>query len=291
MKTTVKKIDAHKRELSIEASGDIIKNKFDEVYAKIAEEAKIPGFRPGKAPRSILEKHHSGLAFERVLNYLIPQLCDEAAKSEKLEVIHLSKVEEVNLANDVLTFKATVEVKPQIPLKDYKGINLSYKRIEVTDEDLKKAKDSIKESMKAENLDDNFAKGLGYPDLQALDEFLRHNIYLQKESQGRSLMENTIVDKLLKDTDLSVPESLVERQLKDLLSHTKVDLAMKGLSKEQIEKEEDNISKKLRPEAETQVKVYLVLEEIAKRQNLPLDNNMPRRVMELLLREAKWEIS
>ncbi|MCM8770693.1 MAG: hypothetical protein NC936_02360 [Candidatus Omnitrophica bacterium] len=290
MKTSVKKIDTHKREISIEVSGEVITKKFDEVYAKLAQEVKVAGFRPGKAPRHILERHHSNLANERVLKELIPAICDEAIKNEKMEVIQLSEIQDVELRSDFLSFKATVEVKPEIKLKDYKGIKINYNKIEVKDEDLDKAKENIKEIKKVKEIDDNLARGIGYINVAELEESLRHSIYVQKESQRRNQLEKQIIEKLLKDADFGIPKSMVERQLKDLVYHTKIDLSMRGLTKEQIEAEEENITKRLRPEAERQVKIYLILEEIAKRENIALDNSMPQKVLEFLLSQAHWEI-
>ncbi|MCM8762791.1 MAG: hypothetical protein NC829_00205 [Candidatus Omnitrophica bacterium] len=290
MKTSVKKIDTHKREISIEVSGEVITKKFDEVYAKLAQEVKVAGFRPGKAPRHILERHHSNLANERVLKELIPAICDEAIKNEKMEVIQLSEIQDVELRSDFLSFKATVEVKPEIKLKDYKGIKINYNKIEVKDEDLDKAKENIKEIKKVKEIDDNLARGIGYINVAELEESLRHSIYVQKESQRRNQLENQIIERLLKDADFGIPKSMVERQLKDLVYHTKIDLSMRGLTKEQIEAEEENITKRLRPEAERQVKIYLILEEIAKRENIALDNSMPQKVLEFLLSQAHWEI-
>ncbi|MFH1355282.1 MAG: trigger factor family protein, partial [Candidatus Omnitrophota bacterium] len=64
MKTEVKKIDSTKREINVEVSGETVKNKFEDVFKKIGKEAKVPGFRPGNAPRDILEKHYSANAHE-----------------------------------------------------------------------------------------------------------------------------------------------------------------------------------------------------------------------------------
>ena len=59
MKTEVKKIDSTKREVSIEVSGEIVKNKFEDAFKKLGKEAKVPGFRVGNVPRDILEKNFS----------------------------------------------------------------------------------------------------------------------------------------------------------------------------------------------------------------------------------------
>jgi len=288
MKTSVKKIDEYKSQLSIEAASETVKKKFDEVYLKLSQEIKVPGFRPGKAPRSILEKNYAHLAQERVINELVPELCDDAIKKEGLEVIALSAVEDVQLKSDSLSFKALVELKPKIQIKDYRKIKLVYKRITVNEEDIKNAKENIKKARNLTELNDQISRSLGYPDLLALEEYLRHSIYVEKESGQRSSLENQIIDKLLKENDFLLPQTMVKRQLEDMLSRYKAELLMRGLPKEDIEKEEENIAKRLEPEAERQVKLYLILEAIAKKEGIELNNEMPRKVIELIFCQADW---
>jgi FKBP-type peptidyl-prolyl cis-trans isomerase (trigger factor) len=81
----------------------------------------------------------------------------------------------------------------------------------------------------------------------------------------------------------------VNGQMQDMLRQVKVELVLKGLSREAIDKEEKNISEKLLPEAKRQVSVYLVLAQIAKQENIAIDEQMPHKVIELLLREAMWQ--
>jgi len=82
---------------------------------------------------------------------------------------------------------------------------------------------------------------------------------------------------------------MVNRQLEELVRQAKLDLAFKGLEREKIEEQGKVLSAELEPEARKQVKVYLVLSDIAKKENIPLDDHMSRRVMEFLLREADWQ--
>jgi FKBP-type peptidyl-prolyl cis-trans isomerase (trigger factor) len=89
--------------------------------------------------------------------------------------------------------------------------------------------------------------------------------------------------------DFKLPQALIQRQLEDLARQAKLDLALKGVPREEIEKQEKNLAAELEPEAKRQVKVYLVMAEIAKKESISLDDHMPSRVMELLLREADWQ--
>ena len=293
MKTEVKKIDASKREINVEVDGDIVKNKFEEVFKEIGQKAKVPGFRVGHVPQDILEKHFSSDAHRRVVEELIPDVYTEAIKKEGLEVIELPNISDVDLRRDsqTLTFKATVEVRPEIKLKSYKGIKVNYKKIEVAPDEIKRNIDSLKEARKLDSVDDLFAKALGYPNLSGLEDAIQRQIYIQKENVQRQKIEHEIIEDITKDLDFKLPQALIQRQLEDLARQAKLDLALKGVPREEIEKQEKNLVTELEPEAKRQVKVYLVLAEIAKKENIPLDDHMPSRVMELLLRDADWKSS
>lgn len=291
MKIELKKIDSTKREISIEISGETVKNKFDEVFKRIAKEAKVPGFRVGNAPRDILEKHYSTYAQEQVLKELIPDIYEQAIEKEGLAVVELPNISDVKLDRDTLSFKAQVEVRPEIGVKNYKGIKINYQRINVSADEIKRNLDALKESRKLEVIDDSFARSLGYPDLSELEKAVEKQLFIQKENQARLRIENEIIQGIIKDLDFKLPESLVKRQLEDLVRQAKLDLALKGLAREKIEEQEKTLSVELEPEAKRQVKVYLVLSEIAKKENIPLDDQMSRRVMEFLLKEADWKES
>lgn len=307
MKTEVKKVDSTKREISIEVSGDMVKNKFEDIFKRIAKDAKVAGFRPGHAPRDILEKHYSSSAYQQVVKELIPEVYDEAVQKEGLEVVELPNIFDIKLDRAALSFKATVEVRPQIQVKNYKGLKAAYKKIEVSLEEIKQSLNSLKdarkidpdrntESIGKENkvsngvdvIDDNFTRGLGYPSLLELEKALEKQIYIQKENAQRQKIEDGIVEAITKDLDFKLPQSLVERQLQDLMRRAKLDLALKGIPREKIDEQEKELSKALEPEAKKQVKVYLIMAEIAKKENIPIDDHMPQRVMEFLLREADW---
>lgn len=288
MKTEVKKLEGSKRELHIQVDGDIVKNKFVEVFEKITKEAKVKGFRQGNAPRDIIEKNYSSQAHQMVVEELVPGLYDEAIKKEALDVLELPSISDVKIEKDSLSFKATVEITPEINLPKYKGLKAGYAKQEVSPDEVKRKLDGLKESRKAEALDDKFARSLGYPDLAEFEKVLEKQIYLQKESEARQKLEQGIIDTLLKGLDFKLPQSLVDRQLQDLVRQTKLDLALKGFPKDKIDEQEKLFIEKLEPQAKEQVRVYLVLAAIAKKENITLDDHMPSKVMELLLREADW---
>ncbi len=289
MKTEVKKLDNSKYEINVAVSGELVKNKFEEIFTQIAKAAKVPGFRPGKAPRDVLEKHYASSVHEQVLKELVPDVYNQAIAAEKLEVIELPQITEVKLDRSNLSFKATVEVTPEIAVKNYKHQLIKYRLVTVSADEIKRQIDSVKESRQAENLDDRFSRSLGYPNLAELEKAVERQIFITKENQERQRIENELIENITQGLEFRLPGGLLERQTQDMLRQSKIDLAMKGIPRDKIEEQEKMLLEGIQPEARKQVKIYLVLSQIAKKENIPIDDHMPRKVMEFLLRVADWQ--
>ncbi|MDD4909007.1 MAG: trigger factor [Candidatus Omnitrophica bacterium] len=288
MKTQVKKLDRNKRELTIEVSGDILKNKFEDVYKHLGEHAKVKGFRPGNVPRDVLEKHYSAPAREEVIRQLIPEVYNQALAKESLEPVSMPDIADVNLGADTLSFKATVEVKPKIELKNYKGLKTEYKPIEIKPEEMSVAIDKIKENFK-EITDESWVRSLGYPKMDDLKAVLEKQLYLEKVRAQRVSLENGIIEQLTKQAAFDVPQSLINQHLEELIKQVKVDLAMRGMQREEIEKQEPALRENLKKRAESDVRVFLILEEVARLENIPNDEHVSQKTMEFLLKNAKWD--
>jgi trigger factor len=115
--------------------------------AKVQQRAKLPGFRPGKAPASIIRQHFAGDIRKQVLDSLIPKYLHNRFEAEDLKVVGQPDVTEVHLeAGEPLRFKAEFEVVPQIELQDYKGLTVQYRDPQVTDEDVDKRIEELRHS-------------------------------------------------------------------------------------------------------------------------------------------------
>ncbi len=288
MKTEVKKIDQHKRELTVKVEGDIVTQKFNDVYKRINKEAKVPGFRPGSVPRDILEKNYSAVAQQEILKELLPEVYDQALKESSLEPVSLPEISQVNLDKESLSFKANLEVKPTIDLKNYKGIKVEYKPVHVSEDDIKQAFDRVRQNYQQLS-DEDLAHSLGYASPLILKEVVEKQIYLEKTKVQQINIENNIIDQLLKQVSFQTPTTMVNQQLENLAKQRELDLAMRGISKEEIEKQQQQIREKLEPQAKMQVSIFLVLEEIARRENITRDDKMSQNVLEFLLRNADWK--
>jgi len=189
-----------------------------------------------------------------------------------------------------LSFTARVEITPEIEVKDYKGIPITYTKPSVTADEIKRQLDSIRESRKIDTMDDIFAKGLGYPSLEELKAVMERQALVSKDNAQRHDIEAQVINHLHKGLKREVAPVIGFKQAQDMLRQAKVDLALKGVPKEKIMEQEATLLKEIQPQAERQVLVYLVLSAIAKKENIPLDDNMMTKVMEFLYTNAKWEI-
>ena len=295
MKVEAKKLDASKVQLDIEVPQETVKNKFEEVYEKVGKEARIPGFRPGKAPRDILEKHHGRLIQDEVIKGLIPEAYRGSIEREKIDVVEMPEISQVKLESHILSFRAVVEVKPQIEIKDYKNIKLKYKKIVVGPQEIDKSLDSFKESHKTcllsrqvSALDDKFAKGLGYITLADMRASIERRLLTQKEDELRRRLQEDLLKQISDKARFKVPPALIARRLEELVKDAKVQLALRQVSREQIASHDEKLRKELLPEAESQVKTFLILEEIAKKEDITDAEHLTQRMIEFLLSEANW---
>jgi len=139
-------VEGCKHEIEVTVPVDEIARETDRVVADIQQKAKLPGFRPGKAPASLIRSKFSRQVREDVLENLLPKYFRQKVEEEHLEVVGRPNVKDVHFhEGEPLRFKAEFEVAPEIELKDYRGVTVHYSEPEVSDEDIAKRLDEIRE--------------------------------------------------------------------------------------------------------------------------------------------------
>lgn len=136
--TANNKIDTNKYELTIHIDAASFEKALEKAYRKNIKKINVPGFRRGKAPRKMVEKlYGEGVFFEDAINDIYPAALSEAIEEAKLEIVARPEVEmkEADKENGV-TFTAVCIVKPEVSVKDYKGIEVEKTVKEVTDENV-----------------------------------------------------------------------------------------------------------------------------------------------------------
>ena len=138
MKTTVERIDDTTVKLSVTVEPERVREALDRAARRLAGEIKVPGFRPGKAPRRVIETRvGKDAVVQEAVREALPALYEEAVRAEDVEVVgppefDLDTFEE----GQESVFHATVEVRPEIALPDYSGLQVPHPEWEVTDEEV-----------------------------------------------------------------------------------------------------------------------------------------------------------
>lgn len=141
------KIDTNKYELTIKVDAEAFEAAIQKAYKKNIKKINVPGFRQGKAPRKMVEKlYGEGIFFEDAINDLYPEALADAIKESNLVVVAPPQVEakEVSAENG-FEFVATCITKPEVTVKDYKGIEVEKSKAEVTDEEIDKRVNAVRE--------------------------------------------------------------------------------------------------------------------------------------------------
>ena len=135
----VEKLEKSRVALEIEVGAEEFEAAVAKAYAKQRSKISVPGFRPGKAPRKMIEKLYGPEVFYNdAIDAAFPEAYEKAIESEKLDTIGYPEVELVgDVTKDGFTFKATVAVYPDVKLGKYKGISAPKEEVKVSADDVK----------------------------------------------------------------------------------------------------------------------------------------------------------
>lgn len=154
-------VETNKYELEIEISAEKFEEALQQAYQKAKKNIAIPGFRKGKAPRKLIEKEYGdNVFFEDAVNALYGPEVEGAIAESGLEIVARPDVEVTAISKeDGVKIKATVITKPEVSVKDYKGIEAERTVNAVTDEDVNKRVDALREkNVRIVTVDDRAAE-------------------------------------------------------------------------------------------------------------------------------------
>ena len=139
-------IEKNKYEIEFSVEKKVFDAAVDKAYKKTVKNINVPGFRKGKAPKSVIEKMYgTGVFYEDAINDVIPTAYPEAIKEAELEVVGQPEFDIVSIDDNGIVLKAIVFVKPEVEIKDYLGIEVTKTIVPVTDEEIDREIQTVRE--------------------------------------------------------------------------------------------------------------------------------------------------
>jgi len=194
MKVSAEQIENSQVSLNVEMEVGEVDEYLDKAYNHLVGRVKVPGFRKGKTPRPILERHIGKDALlQEALDHLIPDAYQKALSEQKIEPISRPEIHIVQ--TEPVIFKAIVPVWPTIKLGDYKGIRVESKLVEVSEKEVEAALEQLR---------------LQYATLVPVDRPAKMGdaltMDIEGESEGKLLpIRKDLVYELVKDSPLPLP--------------------------------------------------------------------------------------
>lgn len=319
----VKKLEKSQIEIEGEIPVEILEEKRKEAIEKYKREISIDGFRKGHIPEKILVEKVGEMAIlnemaELSLSSAYPDIIIE----NKIDAIGNPQISITKMApQNPLGFKIVVTVMPEVELADYKKIakkiNSKKETVDLSETEFKEAIENIsknyahqkfhkenpdkehKESEKTEpiKLTDEIVKELGdFKNLKDFEEKIKADLLKQKEFKLKDKKRVEILEEILKESKLEVPEVFEQSELEKLIAQIKSDITNMGLKFEDylkhIKKNEDDLRKEFLPDAQKRAKTQILISEISKKEGLKSDKKiLEERVKETLnqFKEAKEE--
>lgn len=147
MKVQVEEISPIKKKLTVEVEADQTKMEWESVAKTFNKKAKLKGFRPGKIPVTVLAKFYGPQIEEETVSRIINRSYPEALKETGVMPVDLPKLDYPAVDKEApFIYQATIEIKPEIPISEYKGLELKKTPVRITDEDVEKRLEAIRMS-------------------------------------------------------------------------------------------------------------------------------------------------
>ena len=145
---SVEKLEKSQVAVTVEVTAEEFEAAVQKAYLKMRNKISVPGFRPGKAPRKMIEKlYGEGVFYSDAVDAALPEAYTQAIGSSGLDVVGYPEVEIVDdqIGKDGFTFKATVAVYPEVKLGKYKGVSAPKEEVKVTADDVKERLEQMAE--------------------------------------------------------------------------------------------------------------------------------------------------
>ncbi|MBI4367934.1 MAG: trigger factor [Candidatus Omnitrophica bacterium] len=363
LKIDVKDLSSCEKVLTIDLPPETVTEEFETFYTAVGKRAKIPGFRPGHAPKHVVALHFKEEAKNEVWKQLVSRSFRDAIRQKEIAMIGYPQIENVEFNENRLKFKAHVEMRPKLKIDKYVGLSVKRDPVEANESEIEETLTRIREShakfqavedraaqlgdflisdyalvvdgkevekregewieirekdflegfskqltgakagetkevlvtfpadygkkefagktghflvtvkeikeKKLPFLDDEFAKEVSQCEtfVQLKDE-IRRDLETHKKTEVERKVEQALLDELIKRSKFEIPSRMMERRCQALVEDRIQMLISQGVKQEDAVKQKDELQKALQPEAERQVRISFLLNEVAEREHL-----------------------
>jgi trigger factor len=389
MKVQIENTGPYEKKIFFEIPKDVVSREVESQYKILNRNAKLKGFRPGKVPRSILERYYRTQVETEVVSKLIEDSYEKAVEEYHLSPVSAPQVLDRTFeAGQDFKYTVTVEVKPEVSVVGYRGLAVEKPAVGVTEEEveagLKMVQDShaqlkpvetdrplqekdfavidfegsldgkplegwkvkdhlvevgsntlvggldqrlvglpvnrdqdlviplpedyprkelagkevrvrvrakeIKEKL-LPALDDELAKEAGdFQTLQELKDRLRKNLEEQKQAQAAQIAKEKLLDLLREKHPFSVPKSMIEGQVDNIMARTESRLARQGMKFDTAKLDAQKLRESLVPSAEKEVRGSLILEKVAEMETITVSEAELQQRLEQLAAQMNQRV-
>ena len=298
--------------LKAEISADEVKTERKEVTKEFAKNVKIPGFRPGKTPTSVIEKRHGDAIKNEVETRLIRKALSEAVQEQKdVNVLNVQDVKLNNEENGSFTLEADLVLAPDVPTPDYSVLTVDIPKVEVTDEMIDDTLSNLQQRFA--DYEDVEGRAIEKGDLvvvdytstvdgKPMDEVAGENAKPLAQNEGYWIKVEEeaffpgFTDGLLglspdekKDITVQLPSDFpleVIREKEAVFSVT-----VKEIKKEVLPELNDDLAKKIDPEQDLEGLKELIRADLENQQKRNQQNAKMNGVMDALVSSADFELN
>ncbi len=381
MKVQIENTGPFEKKIFFEIPREVVSQEVESTYKALNRNVKLKGFRPGKVPRSILERYYKSQVENEVIAKLIEESYGKVVEENNLfPVAPPSVVDRTFEPGKDFTYTVTVEVKPEVAVEGYLGLEVEKPAVRVTEEEVEARLKALREThaqikpMEADRpvqekdlvivdfegslegkplegwrvkdhlvevgsqtlvggldrqlvglplgqnreisltlpddyprkelagknitvrvqakelkekilpaLDDEFAKEVGdFQNLPELKDRLRKNLQEQKEAQATQAAKENLLDLLREKHPFAIPQSLIDRQVENIMARTEMRLARQGVKMDTAHPDHQKLRESLRPAAEKEVRSTLILENVAEKEKITVsDEEMDQKLEQL----------
>jgi trigger factor len=286
MKIRTNNRTGNKVTLEIETDYSEFTKVVSQEYDAASKEVNLPGFRPGKAPKAMVEKAlNRDLIEARAAQTLISSLYGSILDEAKLDPVDYPNVEIVQQEEaKPFIFKIVLDVYPEVKLGKYKGLNAEKPEVIISETEVDQVLGNLQNRFAKPNsdgqkevlpLNDDFAKTVSnFGTLAELKEEVKTAMLKERQAEIEAAVKNQLIVEAAKEAKLEVPVGMIEREIEVMLDELRTSLAQSRLTLEDylkgLKKEEKTLRDELRSAAEVRVRGKLVLQAIAKEEKMTI---------------------